>query len=77
MGLIGFVRASYGGLRGILTGLTKSTGHSSQTLSMQVTHLIVSDAEAYNDLRKGEPEQQRLGFCIWSPKDFVLGYSLI
>ena len=29
MGLIGLVMASYGGLEGILTGLTKSTDHPS------------------------------------------------
>ena len=29
MGLIGLIMASYGGLEGILTGLTKSTDHPS------------------------------------------------
>ena len=29
MGLMGLIRASYGGLEGILTGLTKSTDHPS------------------------------------------------
>ena len=36
MGLIGLVMAFYGGLQGILTGLTKSTDHPSMFLGFHV-----------------------------------------
>ena len=35
MGLIGLLMASYGGLEGILSGLTKSTDHPSRALTMR------------------------------------------